>query len=78
MIKENNIKEYEEIKEKTKIRTSLEIAACLLCSKVATPAFISNMVDLDELDIAENNTEDRKSTRLNASHNVASRMPSSA
>ena len=53
MIKENNIKEYEEIKEKTKIRTSLEIAACLLCSKVATPAFISNMVDL-----AENNTED--------------------
>ena len=53
MIKENNIKEYEEIKEKTKIRTS-----CLLCSKVATPAFISNMVDLDELDIAENNTED--------------------
>lgn len=51
MIKENNIKEYEEIKEKTKIRTSLEIAACLLCSKVATPAFISNMVDLDELDI---------------------------
>jgi len=30
----------------------------LLCSKVATPAFISNMVDLDELDIAENNTED--------------------
>lgn len=58
MIKENNIKECEEIKEKTKIRTSLEIAACLLCSKVATPAFISNMVDLDELDIAENNTED--------------------
>ena len=58
MIKENNIKEYEEIKEKTKIRTSLEIAACLLCSKVATPAFISNKVDLDELDIAENNTED--------------------
>ena len=58
MIKENNIKEYEEIKEKTKIRTSLEIAAYLLCSKVATPAFISNMVDLDELDIAENNTED--------------------
>mgnify|MGYP000007386831 FL=1 len=51
MIKENNIKEYEEIEEKTKIRTSLEIAACLLCSKVATPAFISNMVDLDELDI---------------------------
>lgn len=51
MIKENNIKEYEEIKEKTKIRTSLEIAACLLCSKVATPAFISKMVDLDELDI---------------------------
>ena len=30
LIKENNIKEYEEIKEKTKIRTSLEIAACLI------------------------------------------------
>ena len=50
MIKENNIKEYEEIEEKTKIRTSLEIAACLLCSKVATPAFISNMVDFDDSD----------------------------
>ena len=28
--------------------------------------------------IVSGNTEDRKSTRLNSSHNVASRMPSSA
>ena len=29
-------------------------------------------------ELLENGVEDRKSTRLNSSHNVASRMPSSA
>ena len=35
---------------------------------VATPAFISNMVDLDELDIAENNTEDYYKINLQRAH----------
>ena len=42
--------------------------------------FLSSLEDLSEKveKIRENNKPDRKSTRLNSSHNVASRMPSSA
>ena len=35
-------------------------------------------VTVEDLDQAADDLEDRKSTRLNSSHNVASRMPSSA
>ena len=43
--------------------------------------FVQNFTDIDDKMIKRANEEgitDRKSTRLNSSHNVASRMPSSA
>ena len=39
---------------------------------------IINRCNISSFNINENVNEDRKSTRLNSSHNVISRMPSSA
>ena len=38
----------------------------------------SKHIDADSIDVIDNDIADRKSTRLNSSHTLASRMPSSA
>ena len=48
---------------------SVEMQLALQCAPLITGARISNMLMIDR---------DRKSTRLNSSHKVQSRMPSSA
>ena len=40
--------------------------------------YVASVKELEELKIAEELAEDRKSTRLNSSHSQQSRMPSSA
>ena len=39
---------------------------------------VANGFDPKNIDVLDRNAEDRKSTRLNSSHEIPSRMPSSA
>ena len=61
---------------------SLLLALCLVMALVPMTAFAAGTTDswdgTADTSWYDENETDRKSTRLNSSHNVASRMPSSA